>query len=404
MDDTATWGVGESRELSDVLDEYQREEPRRAQLDEFTLADDFSFPLEFIYQVSFVTGMRGSGKSWTAGVLMEEFERLGLQFVCFDPLDAHGHLSTLDGIQKISPKLNESINCGKLVNQLKESNSSLIIDISNLTLEAQQDMVADYCESLIQAKMGKGLLTIFEECQDFVPLQKRNSATAPIIRLCKLGRALGYGVCMVTQRPAAITKEALSQASTYIIHNVMQTRDLIAIKDQISYGTDKERIDRLVDGIAFAQSGECIIYSPEFLKDDGFLWIGKITGDRRTEHKGKNIDVRPQKDIGMHTSYDIVESSLASAESDNTQFTNSFNTFSTEVAPKNTLESSAIPTTSRTDWMSPPSVESNLTWSPPVQVAKAETVEESNPHAFKFILASGFFVITAGVLALLNDE
>ena len=50
--------------------------------------------LEFIYQVSFVTGMRGSGKSWTAGVLMEEFERLGLQFVCFDPLDAHGHLST----------------------------------------------------------------------------------------------------------------------------------------------------------------------------------------------------------------------------------------------------------------------------------------------------------------------
>jgi len=76
-------------------------------------------------------------------------------------------------------------------------------------------------------------------------------ATAPIIRLCKLGRALGYGVCMVTQRPAAITKEALSQASTYIIHNVMQTRDLIAIKDQISYGTDKERIDRLVDGIAF---------------------------------------------------------------------------------------------------------------------------------------------------------
>ena len=138
-------------------------------------------------------------------------------------------------------------------------------------------MIADYCEALIHAKMGKGLLTIFEECQDFVPLQKRNPATAPIIRLCKLGRALGYGVCMVTQRPAAITKEALSQASTYIIHNVMQTRDLIAIKDQISYGTDKERIDKLVDGIAFAQSGECIIYSPEFLKDDGFLWIGKIS-------------------------------------------------------------------------------------------------------------------------------
>ena len=35
-------------------------------------------------------------------------------------------------------------------------------------------MIADYCEALIHAKMGKGLLTIFEECQDFVPLQKRS--------------------------------------------------------------------------------------------------------------------------------------------------------------------------------------------------------------------------------------
>ena len=99
MDETTSWGVGEARELSDVLDEYQRDEPRTAQRDEFTLADDFSFPLEFIYQVSFVTGMRGSGKSWTAGVLMDEFERLGLQFVCFDPLDAPV-MSTLEELRK----------------------------------------------------------------------------------------------------------------------------------------------------------------------------------------------------------------------------------------------------------------------------------------------------------------
>ena len=145
---------------------------------------------------------------------------------------------------------------------------------------------------------------------------------------------------MVTQRPAAITKEALSQASTYIIHNVMQTRDLIAIKDQISYGTDKERIDKLVDGIAFAQSRECIIYSPEFLKDDGFLWIGKIRGDRRTEHKGKNIEVKPQKDLGMHTAYDVVESPTMEAEQHD--FTQSYNTFSTEVAPVESSRDSTL--------------------------------------------------------------
>ncbi len=402
MEDTSTWGVGETRELTDVLDEYQREEPRKAQLDEFRLANDFSFPLEFIYQVSFVTGMRGSGKSWTAGVLMEEFERLGLQFVCFDPLDAHGHLSTLEGIQKISPKLNESINCAKLVNQLKESNSSLLIDISNLTLEAQQEMVGDYCESLIQAKMGKGLLTIFEECQDFVPLQKRNAATAPIIRLCKLGRALGYGVCMVTQRPAAITKEALSQASTYIIHNVMQTRDLIAIKDQISYGTDKERIDRLIDGIAFAQSGECIIYSPEFLKDDGFLWIGKIRDDRRTDHKGKNIDVKPQKDIGMHTRYDIVESNVV--DTTGKEFKDSFNTFSTEVGAVSTSSIPKMPVINQNDWMSPSVIESNLTWEPIIESKKSETIDEKSPYTFAAVMTGGFLATTVFFMHLFTKD
>lgn len=106
----------------------------------------------------------------------------------------------------------------------------------------------------------------------------------------------------------------------------------------------------------------------------------------------------------MHTHYDIVESSTIAAETDPMKFTDSFNTFSTEVAPRTTLESSIVPTTPRTDWMSPPTQAPDLTWSAPVQVAKTETVEDSNPHTFKFILAGGFFAITAGVLALLNDE
>jgi len=383
----ANWGVGQVRELSEMLEDLNADTKSTVTQDAFVIADDFAFPLEFIYQVSFITGMRGSGKSWTAAVLMEEFERLGLQFVCFDPLDAHGHLSQLPGIQRISPRGNESINCAKLVNQIKDSNSCLIVDLSNLTLEAQQDLIAEYCEALIQAKMGKGLLTIFEECQDFVPLQKRNSATAPIIRLCKLGRALGYGVCMVTQRPAAITKEALSQASTYVVHNVMQTRDLIAIKDQISYGTDKERIDRLVEGIAFAQSGECIVYSPEFLKDDGFLWIGKIRGDRRTEHKGKNIEVRPNIEGYSSTSYDVVETPAVS-----------------EADSLTTSSASSVLPTAAAEWeVLPPvsaPVQPTMTWAAPTAPEPAPEPRDT----FGIMMIGGFLATTGLALALLTRE
>ena len=52
-------------------------------LDKIVLGGGVEFPLEIVYNKLFITGKTGSGKSWTAGVMMEEFERTGLQFVWF---------------------------------------------------------------------------------------------------------------------------------------------------------------------------------------------------------------------------------------------------------------------------------------------------------------------------------
>ena len=60
------------------------------------------FPPEIVYAKMFVTGLSGSGKSYTCGVLMEEFSRLGLQFVCFDSLGAHKGLKQLPNFQNRS--------------------------------------------------------------------------------------------------------------------------------------------------------------------------------------------------------------------------------------------------------------------------------------------------------------
>ena len=45
---------------------------------------DLKFPLDFVREKIFLGGISGSGKSFTAGLLMEEINRVGLQFVCFD--------------------------------------------------------------------------------------------------------------------------------------------------------------------------------------------------------------------------------------------------------------------------------------------------------------------------------
>jgi hypothetical protein len=265
--------------------------------DALLLGKDIHFPAygndSIVSQVMFVTGKRGSGKSWTAAVIMEEFARLGLQFVCFDALDAHGYLAEqMPGVVALKPTMGETINMKDLVETLRTSSNSVVIKLAGLPLKKQQDLVTDYCEALLEGTLGKGIMSVFEECQDFIPqMGKPNSADA-IVRLCKLGRALGYGATLISQRPAGVGKEALSQASIYLVHNVINARDLKALDDQLSFGTDKKTIKRMLDGIAKARKGEVIVYAPEFYRDRGYVVIGKIRGDRKTEHKGHNIDIR----------------------------------------------------------------------------------------------------------------
>jgi len=245
-----------------------------------------------ISNVLFITGKRGSGKSFTAGVMMEEFHRLGLQFVCFDALDAHGGLDQMPRVESIKPEEGQSIDMKSLVQRLKTTDKSLVIKMGGLSLTKQQELIGDYCEALIEARIGKGLHTIFEECQDFIPQVGRPISFDPIVRLCKLGRALGYGATLVSQRPAGVNKEALSQASVYLVHNVINNRDLKTLDEQLSFGTDKRLIKKILNGISSARKGECVAYAPEFFRDRGYIVIDKIRGDRQTEHTGNNIDVQ----------------------------------------------------------------------------------------------------------------
>ena len=268
---------------------------------EIVLGENISFPAygdrSLSSQVVFVTGKRGSGKSWTTGVMMEELEKADLQFVCFDALAAHKGLEKLDRVEMVTPREDETMDMNGIVSKVATGNKSLIINMSGCSLPKQQLLIADYCEALIDAKIGhnhgKTLMTIFEECQDYVPQQGKPVSHNPIVRLCKLGRGLGYGVTLVTQRPASCSKEAVSQSAIYLTHNVINSRDLKALEEQLSFGTDKDRIKRILQGVTAAKQGECVAFAPEFFRNSGYIRISKIRGDRRAPHTGGNIAAAP---------------------------------------------------------------------------------------------------------------
>ena len=69
--------------------------------------------------------------------------------------------------------------------------------------------------------------------------------------------------------------------------------DLKALEDQLSFGTDKDRIKRILQGVTAAQKGECVAFAPEFFRNSGYIRIGKIRGDRRAPHSGGNVSAKP---------------------------------------------------------------------------------------------------------------
>ena len=267
--------------------------------DKIVLSPDIVFPAQVATEVLFIAGKRGSGKSWTAGVMMEELERLGLQFVCFDALDAHLGLGELPNVEILKPESGRTVNMQGLVSKLAQPgvSKSLIVNLGHLPLTKQQELVADYCTALLEQgptfrDNNKPLMTFLEECQDLVPQIGRPSSFDPIVRLCKRGRAMGQGATLISQRPAGVNKEALSQSSIYLVHNVINHRDLKALDDQLSFGTDRKTIRRILSGITAAVQGECVCFAPEYFRDKGYIVIDKIRSDRRAEHSGKSLKVQ----------------------------------------------------------------------------------------------------------------
>lgn len=267
------------------------EKPKDASI---IISNDLKLPLEISYQVMTITGKRGSGKSFSVGKIIEEFHKNGIQFVIFDPMDAHG-LIQLPNVVHIEPTHERKINMEKFIQKLKETNKSVIVNMSKLKLEPQRKVVAEYSEMLIENNMGrKPLMTFFEECQDFIPqtMSSKVRSLYPIIRLTKLGRQRGYGVCFVTQRPASASKECLTQSSLYIVHNILNTVDLNALKDLLSFGTDKQMIRDMLTDVTKFEPGYFLAYSPDFIEVNQGVVISK-TAERETEHKGRNVEIRP---------------------------------------------------------------------------------------------------------------
>lgn len=167
-----------------------------------------------------------------------------------------------------------------------------IVDLKDGQPEIQQLVVMKLSKELFEArKYGKvpEFLMVVEEAHNFAPERGFGEvSSSKILRtLASEGRKFGLGLCMISQRPAKVDKNILSQASTQIILKVTNPNDVKAIMESVEgvgHGT-KEEIKDLPIGNAMVVG----------VTEQPLLIDIRV---RRSEHGGESIRI-DQKEIGF---------------------------------------------------------------------------------------------------------
>lgn len=196
------------------------------------------------------------------------------------------------------------------INSLIEEGEASIINLKGVRPEIQELVAARVCSDLFYARKVDEVppaMLVVEESHTFAPERGfKKSISSEIMRtIASEGRKFGLGLTVVSQRPARVDKNVLSQCNTQIILKVTNPNDLDAIKKGVE-GLNSEMQDEiksLPTGVALLVSND--IEKPVFVdvrvrKSSHGGEAVEVIGDakKKTSQKGKTTNSRESSDSG----------------------------------------------------------------------------------------------------------
>jgi len=149
------------------------------------------------------------------------------------------------------------------ISDLVKEGQGTIINLKGISPDIQEMVVARMSKKLFLArKLNRipPMMLVVEEAHNFCP-QQGGAMTLGVLRtIASEGRKFGLGLTVVSQRPAKIDKNVLSQCATQIILKVTNPNDLKAICQSIEGLTHgmEENIQRLPMGSAIITGGNIV--------------------------------------------------------------------------------------------------------------------------------------------------
>lgn len=239
------------------------------------ISKSLSLPLEFVTSTTAILARKGSGKTYTAKVLMEELVKAGQQFISLDPVGVmHGIRSSADGKKEGYPVLIIGGDHGDvpleptageaIADFLIETRTQAIIDLGNLSNAQMKRFAADFAERLYQ-KNREPLHLIVDEADMFIPqkpVEGEQRMLGAFDKIVRRGRARGLGLTMITQRPAAINKNALTQVENLILLRLMSPQDRDAVEAWTEVHGTKDDLKEMMASLPSLPVGTAWLWSP----------------------------------------------------------------------------------------------------------------------------------------------
>lgn len=243
------------------------------------IAGDFTFPFEIVTQSIGIVAARGSGKTYLTTVMAEEFLFSGLPFLVIDPVGVYWGLRS--GADGVSEGLDVYIlggdhgdvpldpGSGKAVARwVTDYRRPVVLDMSLMRKNEQRLFVADLAEELY-AVSKLPLHMIVDEADLFIPQRASEKEEKRVLAsfedIVRRGRVRGLGITVVTQRPAVIHKDILTQIGTLIVLRMLGPQDRKSIEEWIKFHGDPHKQRMVLSSLASLPIGTAWVWSPGWL-------------------------------------------------------------------------------------------------------------------------------------------
>lgn len=244
------------------------------------VAPDLALPLEVVTSTNALLAKRGSGKTYTASVLAEEMLEANLPVVVIDPTGAWwGLRSSADGKSTGYPvvvfggehadvALAEGSGADVARFIVEQRPPGVILDLSLMRKAEAVRFMLPFIETLYH-RNREPLHLFWDECDLHIP-QKPFADQARLLGaaedLVRRGRVKGLGVTLITQRPAVVNKDVLTQTETLIVMRMVGPQDVEAVRAWVKQHDLEGVAPEMLASLPSLPVGDSWWWSPGFLE------------------------------------------------------------------------------------------------------------------------------------------